>query len=265
MQEGDPERRIGEQSPEVGEHRLATLDGVANRVLHPRVGGQDEERGEDRPDADEPDGREMDGGGEAFPPEDPQADERRLEEEGQQALDGEGGTEDVAHEDREGRPVQAEFKLEHDPGDHSDGQADQEDPAEEAAQPVPRLVLADERQGLHDGHQESQSDGHGDEEEVEDGDDCELPAREIEGHSGPILPAAERRGQGRRSSLPRVGGTHSRLRVGYADGCPGVPGAAAWCLAPGLPGQPPSAWSSPGGAGAVPRRPGHAGPPPPGS
>ena len=68
------------------------------------------------------------------PAEDPQADERRLEEEGQQALERERRAEDVADEPRVGRPVHAELELLHDAGDDAHREVDQEDLAEELRQ-----------------------------------------------------------------------------------------------------------------------------------
>ena len=75
------------------------------------------------------------------PAEDPQPEERRLEEERQQALDGERGAEDVADEARVVAPVHPELELLHDPGHHADREVDQEQLAEELRQPEPVLGL----------------------------------------------------------------------------------------------------------------------------
>ena len=57
--------------------------------------------------------------GKPVPAEDPQAEERRLEEEREQALDGQRGAEDVTDEARVVAPVHPELELLHDAGDHA--------------------------------------------------------------------------------------------------------------------------------------------------
>ena len=70
----------------------------SDRVLHEGVGGEDEVRRQQRAGGRDPDGGEVQLRGEAVPPEDPQAEERRLEEEGEQTFDRERRAEDVADE-----------------------------------------------------------------------------------------------------------------------------------------------------------------------
>ena len=73
--------------------------------------------------------------GKAAPAEDPEAQERGLEEEREQALDGQRRAEDVAHEPAVGAPVHAELELLDDARDHAQGEVDDEQLAEEAGEP----------------------------------------------------------------------------------------------------------------------------------
>ena len=74
-----------------------------------------EERGHDAAQARQADGQRVDQRGQPVAAEDPHADERGLQEEGEQPLEGQGGAEDVAHEHRVIRPVHAELELLDDP------------------------------------------------------------------------------------------------------------------------------------------------------
>ncbi len=69
------------------------VEGVADGVLHERVGRDDEVRREDAADRDAPDRGEVEFLRELVPAEDPQSDERRLEEEREEPLEGERGAE----------------------------------------------------------------------------------------------------------------------------------------------------------------------------
>ena len=60
-------------------------------------------------------------------PEEEDAQEGRLEEEGEDALGGERRAEDVAHEGRVARPVRAELELHDDAGGHAHGEGQRED------------------------------------------------------------------------------------------------------------------------------------------
>ena len=74
------------------------VDAIADRVLHPGVGRQDPEGRHDRARRDQPGRGGVEPRGEAVPAEDPQAQEGRLQEEGDQALHCQRGPEDVADE-----------------------------------------------------------------------------------------------------------------------------------------------------------------------
>ncbi len=112
------------------------------------------------------------------PAEDPQAEERRLEEEREQALDRQRRTEDVAHEPAVAAPVHAELELLDDPGHHAQGEVDQEQLPEEAGQAQVRRIARPVPRGLEAGHREREADGQRHEQEVVDGGDPELPARQ---------------------------------------------------------------------------------------
>jgi hypothetical protein len=66
--ESTPEHRVAEDGPEVGEDRFAPDDLVADGVLHPRIGGQDEEGREHGAQAHHPDRGQVQPGGQAVAP-----------------------------------------------------------------------------------------------------------------------------------------------------------------------------------------------------
>ncbi len=93
-------------------------------MLHPRVGGEDEVGRDHRPDGGQPDASEVESGREPPPAEDPQPDEGRLEEEGDQRSMASGAPkiDDVAGVER---PVHADLELLDDARDDADGQRDE--------------------------------------------------------------------------------------------------------------------------------------------
>src|SRR5206468_10932693 len=110
------------------------------RILHERVGDEDEVGGHPGPEDGDPERREMEARRELVPAEDPEAEERRLEEERGQSLDREWGAEDVAHELRVHGPVHPELEFLDEPGGDADGEVDEEERPEETRQPEPLLV-----------------------------------------------------------------------------------------------------------------------------
>ena len=190
MRVAPQEDGIGEQRPDVVELGLvgAVVRRVADRVLHPRVGRHDEGGREHRPRRHQPDAGQVRLLRQAVPPEDPDAEERRLQEEGDQALHGQRSAEDVAHEARVGGPVHAELELLDQPRHHADRHVDQQQRPEETGQPAVGVVAVAVPGGLQQGHQEGQPDGHRDEEEVVDAGAGELPAGEVQAH-GVSLPS----------------------------------------------------------------------------
>ncbi len=131
---------VGQQRDEVDQFGAAGLRVVsgADRMLHERVRRDDEERRGVHPDRDDPDAGQVDQSRQPAPAEDPQPDERRLEEERDQALHRQRRAEDVADEAGVLAPVHAELEFLHDAGGHADREVDQEQLAEEPGQPVPR-------------------------------------------------------------------------------------------------------------------------------
>ena len=152
----------------------------AHGVLHPRVGGDDEERREPAADHREPERGQMQALGQTVPAEDPQSEERGLDEEGEQPLHRERCSEDVADEARVVAPGHPELELLNDAGRDAEGEVDEVELAPELRHPQVALVLRAHPRGLHPGHQEGQSDGQRYEDEVVHGGDAELPPREIE-------------------------------------------------------------------------------------
>ena len=120
-------------------------------------------------------------GGQAVPAEDPQAHEGGLKEEGEEGLEGQRRTKDVADEAGVLRPVHSELELLDDTGGHTQGEVDQEDLPEELGRHEPLLVAGAVVEGLHQRHERGQTNGQGDEDEVVDGRDAELPTSKIEG------------------------------------------------------------------------------------
>ena len=209
------ERRVDEQRPDVVQHGLAALAQlVADRVLHPRVGDQNEHRRQHRTDRHRPDARQMHPLGEPVPAEQPQPDKRRLEEEGSQALHRQRRSEHAAHEARVGGPVHPELELLHESGDDADRHVDQQQRPEEACHPLVVGVVRAVPGGLQDRHQERKADRHRHEQKVIDARRGELPSRQVVGHPDPDLMSR----LGGRHHLERVIGFSASAR-GQAAGC----------------------------------------------
>jgi hypothetical protein len=84
--EGDQLGALEQDPPDAGQLGQARggVDRVADGVLHPGVGGQDEIGADRRAPGGAPDGRQVQLRAEQVPAEDPQAEEGRLQEEGDQ-------------------------------------------------------------------------------------------------------------------------------------------------------------------------------------
>ena len=156
------------------------IDDCADRMLHPGVGGEDEEGGDVRSQGDHPHAQVVQLGGQAVPAEDPQAEEGRFHEEGEKRLEGQWSAEDVADVAGVLRPVHAELELLHDAGGHAECEVDQQDLAEELGGDAPLLVAGAHVVGLHERHERGQADRERDEDEVVDGRDAELPSSQVE-------------------------------------------------------------------------------------
>ena len=155
------------------------------------------------------------------PPKDPQAQERRLQEERRQPLHRQRGAEDVADQPRVRPPVHPELELLHQPGHHPHRHADQQQRAEEPGQPQQLRVLVAVPPGLQQRGQERQPDRDRDEEEMIHRRPGELKSRQVNrahlrfpvlvygsaaaGITGHSRPAGHQR------ASPRPGDRHSRV------------------------------------------------------
>ena len=170
---------IREERAEVRHDGAAAFDGIARRMLHEGVGDDDPERREVAADGDEPHRHAVEFRRQFIPAEDPDAEERRLKEEGGERLQGERCTEDVAHEARVLRPVHAEVELLYDARDDTHGEVDEEDRAEElqqlAAFLLPLRVLRADMTGFEKCQEECQPQRQRDEEKMIRRGDGKLP------------------------------------------------------------------------------------------
>ena len=186
MPPGEEHEALEEDLEDVRGLRPAGLgvDFVADRVLHPRVGREDEVGREPRAGPDEVDGREVHLRGEPVPAEEPQADEGRLEHERAETLDRQRRAEDVADVGRESRPVHPELELHHQAGGDPDREVDQEERPEEARQAEPLLVAGPVPERLHHRQKRCQPERQRDEDEMEERRQRELPARQLDNRVG---------------------------------------------------------------------------------
>ena len=106
--------------------------------------------------------------------------ERRLQEEGRQALDRQRRAEHVAHEPRVGRPVHAELELLDQAGHHPHRDVDHQQGSEEARQAEIGLVALSVPGRLEQCDQEPEADRDRDEQEVVDARHAELDAGEVQ-------------------------------------------------------------------------------------
>ena len=167
---------------------------VADRVLHPGIGGQDERRRQHRAERHRPDRQQVDPARQLVPAEQPQPQERRLQEERGQPLHRQRRAENVADQPRVRAPVHPELELLHDPGHHADRHVDDQQRAEEPGQPQVLITLAAIPRRLQQRGQESQTDRDRDEEEMVDRHKGELHPRQVDvGHLHPLVRRAASR------------------------------------------------------------------------
>ena len=201
-----PDGEVGrEQRPDVRQHRLPVFDLVADRLLHPRVGDQDEIRREPGAKRRDPDRRQVDARPEPVPAEDPEPEEGRLEHERSEPLDRERGAEDVADELRIFGPVHPELELLDEPGRDPDREVDQEQRPEEARQPEPGLVARAVPEGLHRRDERPEPERQRHEQEVVDRRGRELDPGEIDGRRSERAHARTTLESGSRSHIVRWG------------------------------------------------------------
>ncbi len=163
--EGEDDRWVGQDREEVlelGPPRRGVY-GVPHGLLHPGVCRQDDVGREGGRDGHDPDRREVDAPGQLVPTEDPDPQEGRLQEEGEQPFDGQRRSEDVSHEPAVITPVHAELELLDDARDHAHGEVDQEQLAVKAGQSEVLGVAGPEPGRLKARHDEGQRDREWDE------------------------------------------------------------------------------------------------------
>ncbi len=137
--------RICEQRSDVVQDRLSLgVQCIPDRMLHPRVGGEDEQCRQHRAERHHPDARQVHPFGQPVPAEQPQPEEGRLQEERGQALHRQRAAEHVSDEPRVRRPVHPELELLHQSGDDPDRDIDEQQRSEEPRHPaVLRIARCD--------------------------------------------------------------------------------------------------------------------------
>ena len=132
------------------------------------------------PSDDQPDRQQMQPLRELVPAEQPQPQERRLQEERGQPLHRQRRAEDVADQPRVSAPVHPELELLHDAGHHADRDVDDQQRAEEPGQPQVIIAPAAVPRRLQQRGQERQTDRDRDEEEMIDRHKRELHPRQVD-------------------------------------------------------------------------------------
>ena len=129
-------KRRKEHPPDVlQKDRAVGRDAIADRVLHPRVGGNDEEAREPGARADHHAGPGDEHRRQAAPPIKQSAEKHRLEKERKHALHRERLTDNRTGVARKGRPVRSELKLHWNAGDDAGGKVDRKDLRPEVGNP----------------------------------------------------------------------------------------------------------------------------------
>ncbi len=172
-----PERvGVGEKAPQAVQLRIAVHQRVGDGVLHPRVGGDDEEARDDGAERHHYRGEPVNDRRHALLAEEEQAEERRLGEEREDALHEERLPDHSACEVREARPVGAELELHRDAGDHPHAEGDREHPGPEAGDDAVAVVLLPELHRLQHRDQHPEPHREDGEQVVEHDREAEVPA-----------------------------------------------------------------------------------------
>ena len=109
----------------------------------------------------------MELGGQPFPTEDPDRQKGGFQEKGQGGLDGQQRPEDVPHILGVAGPVGTELKFQGDAGHHPHGKVDNKDLSPEFGHPPVVLVTGSDVDRLHNGNEDGEPQGQGDEEKME--------------------------------------------------------------------------------------------------
>ena len=146
-------------------HRLRIELG-ADRIEHPAVCHQNPKRREIAAERDEPGRREMLHAGEAVPAEEEEADEGRLQEEGEDSFNRERRAENVADIMRVIAPIRAELEFHRHAGRDAHRKIDPEERAPEFRRVAPDRASGHHIDALHDRKQPGEAEGQGNEEKV---------------------------------------------------------------------------------------------------
>src|SRR5581483_1392661 len=151
---------IGQYTPETGDlERSVGETLIGDGMLHPAIGGHDEEAGEPGSDKDEERGPPMSFGAEAFFSEQEESEERRFQEEREDTFHSHRLSDDAAGELRESRPVGAELEFHGNSGDYSCQEVDAENPGPEPGSVIVGRVAGAKRQGLENDYERCEAHG----------------------------------------------------------------------------------------------------------
>ena len=169
---------IEDDLPPVGGLEAALDDGVAGRRVHPAVGREDPEGGEEGAQRHHAGGEEVRLLADSLPAEEHDPQEAGLEEEGGQHLVGHDRAHDGTHGVAHPAPVGAELVGHDDSGDDAHAEGDGEDRQPELVELAVDRVAGGEPEALQHGKVAGEPDGEGREQEVEGDDEGELEARQ---------------------------------------------------------------------------------------
>jgi hypothetical protein len=149
--------------------------------VHPAVGRQDPERGQQRAQRHHAGREEMQPLGDALPAEQHHAEERGLEEERSQHFEAEQRPDHRARTLGEHRPVGADLEAHHDAAHHAHAERHGEDLQPEEIQVLPHRVARAQPAVLQEGQPARQPDRERREQDMETDDEAELDSRQKQG------------------------------------------------------------------------------------
>ena len=180
--------------------------GVADGMLHPRVGDDDEEAGDPRAEPDHDRGEPVQALRDALFAVKEEAEKRRLEKEAEDAFHGQRLADDAARKPGEARPVGAELELHGNAGNHAHDEVDAEDAAPETRRAIPYFAARAQRHRLERDDEQSQAHGELRKQIVEgDGEGKMQPVDDLGVHQKP--PGVIRAVDGQRVRAERLSAT----------------------------------------------------------
>ena len=157
------------------------IEFLTYRILHPGVGYENPPGRNGGTKSREPGGGKVEAPAHLIPAEEHHGHEGALHEECQDAFDGEGSAEYVAHEPGVIAPVGAEFKLQDDACGNAHGEVDAKEFLPETGYVLPERLVGAVVACFGDAHDYCQSQGERDEQPMVDGRECELRPRPVDG------------------------------------------------------------------------------------